>query len=350
MDIGVKKGDKVIVQLPNRISLVTSLFALARIGAVPIMALPAHREAEIDGFMKLAEPVAYIVAEKYLGYDYTVMATELQKKYPFVKSLIVDGDQGGDYRFSELKGNARDFPDVDSYSKAVLLVSGGTTGIPKLIPRTHTDYIYNARMSIKRCQLDQNSVYLAALPVAHNFPLSCPGLLGILDVGGKVVLCKNTSPDEILSLIMQEKVTITSLVPAMVNVCMEMMEWDDDFDISSLKILQVGGAMLDDTLADRIVREWPCKLMQVFGTAEGLLSFTHPDDDDSIITRCQGTPISPADEIRIVDNQGNDVNKGEFGELLSRGPYTIDGYYKADEANKVSFTQDGYYCTGDRAM
>ena len=131
---------------------------------------------------------------------------------------------------------------------------------------------------------------------------------------------------------------------------MEMLECDEDYDISSLRILQVGGAMLEDSLADKIIQEWPCKLMQVFGTAEGLLSFTSPDDNDSLIARCQGTPIFPADEVKIVDENDVEVPEGVYGELLSRGPYTIDGYYKAAEANRISFTEDGFYRTGDKAM
>lgn len=350
MEAGIQKGDKVVVQLPNRISFVLVLFALARTGAVPIMVLPAHREAELEGIIKLAEPTAYIAAEKYMGFDYRPMVEQLKKRYSCLKNIIIDGADGGDFLLSHMMGNAECFPEVDSYSPAVLLLSGGTTGIPKLIPRTHADYIYNARMSAKRCKLDSSSVYLAALPVSHNFPLCCPGLLGTLGVGGKVVLSPTTSPDDILSLISEENVTITALVPAMVTVCMEMLEWDDEYDISSLSTLQVGGAMLEDSLADKIMRGWPCKLMQVFGTAEGLLCFTSPDDDDAIISRCQGKPVSPADEVKIVDEKDEEVPNGSYGELLSRGPYTIDGYYKAEEANRISFTKDGYYRTGDKAM
>lgn len=320
MEKGICKGDKVLVQLPNRISFVAILFALAKIGAVPIMMLPAHREAELEGIIELAKPTAYIVVERYLGFAYVEMAMAMQKKFPCIRNVFVDGAQREEWYEAEMEGQG-EFPNVDSYSPAVLLLSGGTTGIPKLIPRTHTDYMYNARMSAKRCQLDENSVYLAALPVAHNFPLCCPGLLGTLDVGGKVVLAPTTSPDDILTAITEEKVTITALVPAMVTVCMEMLEYDEDYDISSLKILQVGGAMLEDSLADKIIEEWPCTLMQVFGTAEGLLSFTSPDDDVAVIARCQGTPVSPADEVKIVDERDEEVPTGVFGELLSRGPY-----------------------------
>lgn len=349
MEKGIQKGDKVLVQLPNRISFVVVLFALAKIGAVPIMMLPAHRETELEGIIALAKPSAYIVAERYLGFYYVEMAMAMQKKFPCIQNVFVDGTQRGAWYEAETERQGV-FPEVDSYSTAVLLLSGGTTGVPKLIPRTHTDYMYNARMSAKRCQLDESSVYLAALPVAHNFPLCCPGLLGTFDIGGKVVLAPTTSPDDILTAITEEKVTITALVPAMVTVCMEMLEYDEDYDISSLKILQVGGAMLEDSLADKIIEEWPCTLMQVFGTAEGLLSFTSPDDDVTVIARCQGTPVSPADEVKIVDENDEEVPTGVFGELLSRGPYTIDGYYMAEETNRTSFTEDGFYRTGDKAM
>lgn len=348
---GIHEGDRVVVQLPNKLTFVIVFFALMRIGAVPIMMLPAHREAELEGIIKLAEPTAYVVAERYLGFRYVDMALAMKKKFACLKNIFVDGEQAEGCKLLSESDDAKvNFPKVDGYKTAVLLLSGGTTGIPKLIPRTHADYLYNARMSAKRCKMCGDDVYLASLPVAHNFPLCCPGLLGTLDVGGKVVLARTTSPDDILNAITKERVTITALVPAMVTVCMEMLEWDQNYDISSLRILQVGGAMLEDALADKIIRELPCKLMQVFGTAEGLLSFTSLDDRDKVIARCQGTPVSPADEVKIVDAQGKEVLAGEYGELLARGPYTIDGYYRAEEINQASFTEDGYYRTGDRAM
>lgn len=139
MEKGICKGDKVLVQLPNRISFVAILFALAKIGAVPIMMLPAHREAELEGIIELAKPTAYIVVERYLGFAYVEMAMAMQKKFPCIRNVFVDGAQREEWYEAEMEGQG-EFPNVDSYSPAVLLLSGGTTGIPKLIPRTHTDY------------------------------------------------------------------------------------------------------------------------------------------------------------------------------------------------------------------
>lgn len=361
-EIGIRAEDNVIIQLPNRISFVISLFAVIRLGAIPILALPAHRETEIEGIIKVASPKAYIVADRYMGYDYLPLATKVKSNNVCLEHIIVDGKAGGDHLLKDVaKSGSRSlsFKELsqelsdkgDGYKTGLLLLSGGTTGVPKLIPRSHTDYLYNARMSALKCRADSDSVYLAALPVAHNFPLCCPGIIGILDLGGKVVLASSTTPDEILSLISDEGVTITALVPSMLSLCLEMSEWEEDLDLSGLKIIQVGGAMLEESLARKTIETWTdSKLMQVFGTAEGLLCFTDVSDPDEIVVNCQGKPISEADEVKIVDEDGDEVERGEYGELLSRGPYTIDGYYNADEVNKISFTADGFYRTGDRAM
>ncbi|XOS92268.1 AMP-binding protein [Brevibacillus laterosporus] len=143
--------------------------------------------------------------------------------------------------------------------------------------------------------------------------------------------------------------TITALVPSIVHVWLEVLEWDTSNDLSSLEVLQVGGSMLDENLAKRIIQEMKCKLQQVFGMAEGLICCTSLDDPESVVANCQGRPLSDADEVRIVDEHGNDVEVGAYGELLVRGPYTISGYYRALEQNRESFTPDGFYRSGDKA-
>lgn len=348
--LGIKKGDNVVVQLPNRISFVLTCFALFRLGVRPVMALPAHREAELDGIFSLARPVAYIIADHYLGFDYQPLAERLQQRHSSVRWIIVDGQSTNGYlSLDGISGPPAELPSPSHRDIALLLLSGGTTGTPKLIPRTHADYAYNAKACARRCQLDSHSVYLAVLPVAHNFPLCCPGILGTLSAGGRVVLCPTTSCEEAFALIEEEKVTITALVPALANLWLEVLEWDTVSDISSLEVLQVGGAMLDARIAQRITSELGCKLQQVFGIAEGLICCTSLDDDEKTVLGCQGRPLAADDEIRIVDQNGQAVGPGEYGELLVRGPYTIRGYYRAPEQNSKCFTVDGFYCSGDKA-
>ncbi|KRE88747.1 AMP-dependent synthetase [Frateuria sp. Soil773] len=345
--LGIGRGDRVLLQLPNGTGFVVALFALFRLGAIPLLAMPSQRLSDLDGLCALAEPVACIVPDRFLGFDHRGMAEALQAQHPGMRHLIVDGDAGGHLALDALEAEPLDLlPAPHHRDVALLLQSGGTTGTPKLIPRTHADYAYNARASAELCGLDADTVYLAALPIAHNFPLACPGLLGTLSVGGRVVMARTPGSDETFALIARERVNVTALVPPLVQLWLQAREWDDA-DLSSLRLLQVGGARLEPALAKRIAPELGCRLQQVFGMAEGLLCYTRPDDPDEVVQNTQGRPLSPEDELRIVDAQGRGVAPGETGELLVRGPYTIRGYYRAAAHNAVAFTADGYYRSGD---
>ncbi|MFZ6764986.1 salicylate synthase [Pseudoroseomonas sp. WGS1072] len=344
--LGLRRGDRVLVQMPNSIAFVAASFALFRLGAVPIFAMPAQRINDLDALCGLAEPVACIIADQFLGFDYRPMAAELMARHASLRHVLVDGDAGPHRLLSSVDAPFDDSVQPHHRDIACLLLSGGTTGTPKLIPRTHADYAFNARASAELCGLTEDSVYLAALPAAHNFTLCCPGIIGTLGCGGRVVIAKTPGGDETFPLITREKVTITSLVPSLANLWLQQREWDDT-DLSSLDLLQVGGARLMPDLARRITPELGCGLQQVFGMAEGLLCFTRPDDPLEAIINTEGRPLCPDDELRIVDADGRDVPDGMVGELLVRGPYTIRGYYRAEAHNRTAFTPDGFYRSGD---
>ncbi|MGH7735387.1 MAG: (2,3-dihydroxybenzoyl)adenylate synthase, partial [Gemmatimonadales bacterium] len=230
---------------------------------------------------------------------------------------------------------------------AVFLLSGGTTGLPKLIARTHNDYSYNARASAELCGLGESTVYLATLPASHNFPLACPGILGTLLAGGRVVMLSSPRPRSVFAAIEQEGVTITAVVPAVAQRWLAHAGEHGAGQLRTLKVLQVGGARLADELAARIRPVLGATLQQVFGMAEGLLNYTRLDDPDEVICGTQGRPLSPGDEVRIVDGAGNDLPDDVPGALLTRGPYTPRGYYRAPEQNALAFTSDGWYASGD---
>ncbi|MFT3855488.1 MAG: AMP-binding protein [Ilumatobacteraceae bacterium] len=229
---------------------------------------------------------------------------------------------------------------------AFLQLSGGSTGVPKLIPRTHAEYAYSVRESAAICGLSPATVFLAAIPVAHNFTLSSPGTLGVFHAGGRVVLAADPSPDNAFALIERHQVTIAPLVPPLA------LLWIDAaprtaHDLSSLEVVQVGGANFDPAAAAQLGPALGCRLQQVFGMAEGLVNYTRFDDPDELVVGTQGRPISPHDELLVVDDDDLPVPPGVVGHLLTRGPYTIRGYYRAAEHNAWSFTADGFYRTGD---
>ncbi|PWV93785.1 2,3-dihydroxybenzoate-AMP ligase [Paenibacillus cellulosilyticus] len=349
--LGIQPSDRVVVQLPNISQFFDVIFALFRLGALPIFALPLHRSSEISYFCEFSEAAAYIIPDTHAGFDYRPMASEVKSKLLTLQHVIVVGDAGfsGHVELNGLYMEPIQLPDVKSSAVAFMQLSGGSTGLPKLIPRTHDDYMYSLKKSVEVCKLDSSSVYLAALPVAHNFPLSSPGVLGTLYAGGTVVLSLTPSPDEAFALIEQEKVTITALVPPLAIVWIEAIG-TRSCNLSSLQVLQVGGAKFSAEAARRVRTSLGCTLQQVFGMAEGLVNYTRLDDPEEVIIHTQGKPMSEWDEVRVVDDEDQPVPPGEAGHLLTRGPYTIRGYYKAEEHNAKAFTSDGFYRTGDIVM
>ncbi|MDN5751055.1 MAG: AMP-binding protein, partial [Pseudonocardia sp.] len=233
----------------------------------------------------------------------------------------------------------------DPRAVAVFLLSGGTTGLPKLIARTHDDYAYNARASAEVCGVDADTVYLVSLPASHNFPLACPGILGALLAGGRVVMLPSPEPERAFATIAAERVTHTAVVPAVAGRWLEHAAAHGAPE--PLRVLQVGGARLADELARKVRAVTGAQLQQVFGMAEGLLNYTRLDDPDDVVCCTQGRPLSGGDEVRLVDELDRCVPDGEPGSLLTRGPYTPRGYYRAPEQNARAFTEDGWYRSGD---
>lgn len=344
--LGLRPRDRVVVQLPNTAAFFEVCFGLFRLGALPVLALPAHRSAEIGAFCAFTDAAAYIIPARHAGYDYRALARQVRARCPGLAHVIVAGDPDEFTALDDLRGAPAELPEPRPGDVALFQLSGGSTGVPKLIPRTHDDYIYSLRASAEICRLDASSVYLAALPVAHNFPLSSPGALGALCAGGTVVLARSPSPDETFALIERERVSVTALVPPLAQLWVEAAA-TAAADLSSLRLLQVGGARLSPEVARWVRPGLGCQLQQVYGMAEGLVCYTRLDDPEEAVLHSQGRPISPDDEIRVVDEDGRPVAPGQVGQLLTRGPYTVRGYYRAEQQNAQSFTPDGFYRTGD---
>jgi 2,3-dihydroxybenzoate-AMP ligase len=348
---GIVLGSRVVVQLPNVPGFVTLLLALFKVGAVPVLALPQHREHEIGYMLDHSGAGAYAVARAFKGDDGLATARALRATRPWLRHILVSGEPGADDaialdQLETTRPPSADIPGPAACDVALFLLSGGTTGVPKLIPRTHDDYALNLRESARLCGFDESTVYLVALPAAHNFPLGCPGILGTLNAGGRVVLAPSPDAQSALSLIERERVTATALVPALAIRWMESPGLADR-DLSSLKLLQVGGQRFQPEHARLVRPALGCTLQQVFGMAEGLLNYTRPGDPEDVILGTQGRPMLPQDEVRVVDENDCDVAEGVPGELLTRGPYTLRGYFRAPEHNARSFTGDGWYRSGD---
>ena len=359
-ELGLQREDRLVVQLPNCWQFVVLTLACLRAGLVPVMALPAHRSHELRHLVEHSESAALVVPGVLRDFDHAAMADELRGVSATLSHVLVVADEvrDGHTDLTELCAEADtgqagahrarwDADQPSSRDVAVFLLSGGTTGLPKLIARTHDDYAYNARASAEVCELGPDDVYLGTLPLSHNFPLACPGILGTLLVGGRVVVLPSPEPARFFRTVAAERVTVTAAVPAVVQRLLLHASEHGDEQLRTLRLLQVGGARLADEIARTVQPVLGAKLQQVFGMAEGLLNYTRLDDPDEVVCTTQGRPMSPGDEVRIVDPFDQDLPDGTAGALLTKGPYTPLGYYRAAEQNARAFTADGWYRSGD---
>ena len=357
-ELGLERGDRIVVQLPNCWQFVVLTLSCLRAGIMPVMALPAHRQHELRYLVEHSEARAIVVPGLLRGFDHQAMAAELADAAPTLEHVLAVADEirPGSTDLTALAAAPADASahrtrwDGDqpgSREVAVFLLSGGTTGLPKLIARTHDDYAYNARESAVLCRFDEDTVYLVSLPAGHNFPLACPGILGALLSGGTVVMLGSPEPEKAFATIEAEGVTVTAAVPAVAQRWLQHAGQHGAEQLRSLALLQVGGARLADEVARQVRPVLGTQLQQVFGMAEGLLNYTRLDDPEDVVCTSQGRPLSPGDEVRLVDVLDRDVPEGQPGSLLTRGPYTPRGYYRAAEQNARAFTAEGWYRSGD---
>ncbi|MGW8765419.1 (2,3-dihydroxybenzoyl)adenylate synthase [Streptomyces sp. NPDC055815] len=376
--IGIGRGDHVLVQLPNGLEHVVTTLALIRLGAPPVVALPALREHELEHVLSVTRPVAMAVPRRSRRFDHLAMAERLRERHPDLRTLLVTREDrstaapdrpagtgladltaltlggvlpGVEAPDPEPRPAAGDSPEPSSpRDNALFLLSSGTTGPPKAIPRPHEAFGHVIDSAAEVSGLTDSSVYLAVMPASHSFVLGHPGILGTLSRGGRIVLDSPDDPRRTLALVEREGVTHCALAPAV------LLQWlaaaeeaaeERGYDLTSLQVLQVGGARLDATTARRVRERLGCQVQQVYGMSEGLLNFTRLDDPDAVVDETQGRPSAAGDDLLVVDESGREVGPGETGELLTRGPSVLAGYYGEDEGNARAFTAEGYYRTGD---
>lgn len=344
LDNNIKKGEVVIIQLPNCYNFIALTYGCFMLGVIPLFVLPGHRDKEIHDFVMQTGARFYFGYKAWAGFSYENMITGVMLKTGNkIKSIFIDDIN---YHDNERKGEFFFGDQVGAIASDTLLLqmSGGTTGIPKLIPRRHYDYLYSVRRSCEICKFGPDTVYMAVLPLGHNFTMSSPGFLGVLYGGGTVVVADNVSPTHAFDIINSHGVTDIALVPPLAQLWAHSAKqvWRD---FPSLRLLQVGGAKASSMLMKELINVFGCAAQQVFGMAEGLVCYTNPSDPIELVLNGHVKPMSDADEVLVLDSEGEQVESGLVGELFTRGPYTIRGYLGNRSAE--SFTSDGFYRTGD---
>ena len=357
--LGLKPLDRVVPTLPNVAEFVILYFALQKIGCIPIAALVTHRFAEINQFTRLSQArcAVYPTSVREQGADmrFAPIIDRVQAENPCLQLRLVLGEAGaGEHALTALieqpatlPRSALDALTIEPTDPCIFQLSGGTTGIPKLIPRTSNDYAYNSKVAAEVAGVDAESVLLLVLPIAHNLPLACPGIQGFLFNGASVVLHASTRPTEMLALIQKHRVTHLKVVPALL-IRLINEPTIGAHDLSSVLQIQSGGQRMQPEVRLRTRQLFPNAFVQEnFGMSEGLLMFVRKGDPEDVLLETCGRPVCADDEVMLIDDDGAEVPDGEVGELACRGPYTLRGYYGVPDYNTRQFTADGFYRSGD---
>lgn len=355
LELGLKPLDRVVPTLPNVHEFVVLYFALQKIGCIPIAALVTHRYAEISQFVQLSGATTCVYPDTAGDFAFAPVIARVQAENPALKFRLVLGEAGpGEVSLRELIRKPATLPAsrlaeirIDPTDPCIFQLSGGTTGIPKLIPRTNNDYAYNSKVAADVTEITEDSVLLLVLPIAHNLPLACPGIQGFLFKGAKVVLHANTRPAEMFALIEKHQVTHLKVVPALL---IRLINDDaaEAFNLSSLKLIQSGGQRMQPEVRAKTRALIPGVFVQEnFGMSEGTLMFVRASDPEEVKLETCGRPVCDDDEVLLLDDDGRVVPDGEVGEFTVRGPYTLRGYFGVPEYNARQFTPDGFYRSGD---
>ena len=355
---GVERHERVVFQLPNSVEFLEMFFACSRIGAIPVQALPRHREAEIRHLVDEFDATAYVAAgDRYdVGFDFVGMVDGFADEYPALDHLVAAADAPealphGWLSFDSLSetpvdDDALDAVDVDPTDPGVMLLSGGTTGMPKGIPRTHDDYVFQWERMADVAGVEDDWVSFPSVPIGHNASLNC--VVGAtVWAGGTVAVEPTLKPTALMDLVERVGGNYSLLIPTQL---IDILEHPDrgDYDLSSLEVLVSGGQKVPPRVVRDSVEEWDVGFCNIFGMAEGPLVCTRPDDAVDVQAETVGRPIADAAELRIVDlDREREVPQGSTGELAVRGPGYFTGYFRNDEENAENFDDDGWFYTED---
>lgn len=356
---GLRAGDPVMFQMGNVAETVVSYLGCLLAGVRPVCTLAQHGEREV-GLLAEHVDAKGLIAQADHGRGEALSTARAVSARGVIGSVVLARAASRDAEgidaehvvtFSDIldAGNHKPLPDVDHDQIVVYQLSGGTTGLPKVAARLHEEYSYNSRTWATSCGWGPGTTVLYPLPIMHNAGTAL-ALQPTLLSGATIVLATDARVETVREMVASERPTSMPLVPPALAIRILDDPQSIDIDWSCVKDFIVGGQYLPVEVAERLRDELGIAVRQMFGMAEGMFLLTPDGAEEETRFHTVGAPISPADEVRILEVAGDDpVPEGTIGEFCARGPYTIRGYYRADRHNESAFTDDGFYRSGDLA-
>jgi 2,3-dihydroxybenzoate-AMP ligase len=352
--LGLKPLDRVIFQLANTKELVFAYLGCLKAGLIPICTLAAHRQHEIGYLAHHAGAKAHFIDGDNDKFDFIAFARAIREDTPTMEHIVVmragtsvdagdnvhaleslsDGFDGAQAR-AALAGVER-----DPWQVAIFQLSGGTTGVPKIIPRFHNEYLYSIRSVIRWLGFDETLVAFTPSPFMHNAPMICywgPALFG----GGEIAVTPSLDP-EVIGRLMAERKPSWICMPSVIYLRLKSAGVLDKLSFDHVKASTVPSGV------PAIEKLTGAPVVPLFGMTEGLICFGRIDDPPEARQMTVGRSVTEFDQLRLLKpGTEEDCAEGEIGELAVKGPSVVHGYFDAEERNREAFTSDMFYRSGD---
>src|SRR3954449_5756402 len=332
---GFEPGDRAGIMLPNVPYFPIAYYGILRAGGtvVPMNVLLKGREVKFY----LEDPGAKVV---FAWHDFADAAEKGADDAGAECILVEPGE------FEKLLGEHEpqaDIADREDDDTAVILYTSGTTGQPKGAELTHSNLRRNAEVSRSLYDTSPDDVVLGALPLFHSFGQTC-SLNATMAAGATLTLIPRFDPDKALEIIARDGVTIFMGVPTMYNAMLHA-DSADEADVSSLRVCVSGGSAMPEELMRNFEEKFGCIILEGYGLSETspVASFNHPDKERK--PGSIGTPIDGV-EMKVVDDDGNEVEQGEVGEVVIKGHNIMKGYWNKPDATAEAI-KDGWFHSGD---
>jgi len=359
MELGIKPLTRVLVQVPNWNEFVYGYIALQKIGAIPVLLIDRYRQLEINHLAQLTGATTWIVPERYKKIDYLPIIRDVLENNPAMVNIILarGAAHEGCLNMEKLidraelsKDNLDQLADrrPDPDQVAHMGPTGGTTGLPKVAPRTHNSLLCSAEYAARAWEMEGSDICLLAGPIGHDLTFT-KGFCASIFTLGKTVFLDSTKTDDICRTIEAEKVTAVVWVPTLAKRLVNF-EGLQDYDVSSLKKMHCGGGASLPDLIKGVREKLHCTFYNGYGGTEGQTALTRSDDDLETVKSTVGRPTCPHDSYKVIDWRGKELLPNTCGELVIKGPGVFTGYYKNPGENENVFLPDGFFRTGDLAM
>ncbi|MBN1631226.1 MAG: AMP-binding protein [Thermoleophilia bacterium] len=360
MRLGIRPLERVLVQLPNWTEFAIVYFALQKIGAIPVMLIDRYRQLEVMQLADLTGATAWVAPVRHRKVDFVPIIHDVLNERPQIRQVITvrgEVDEPGFASVERLIAGTEPTEEErdrlmasspDARQVAHMGPTGGTTGTPKIVPRTHN----SLRCVTEYCALAWHQhcedINLIVGSIGHDLSFT-KGFLGSVLTMGTIVMLDSTDAQLTCETIEREKVTAVIWVPTLAQ---RLLQYDDldKYDLSSLKKMHSAGGAAMPGLVREVFGRMRVRFCNGYGATEGMSTITRPVDNVETVVGTVGRPTCPGDIHKVVDPQGNTLPPGAAGELLVKGPSVFSGYYRNPQENANVFDEEGFFKTGDVAI